>query len=314
MLNDLERHCLGLPRLGRPRLGLPTGSVPANDSVLDSPDFGWPGFLLSFALDAARQVRPLRFESLEGVVQFKADGSPVTSVEQDIERRLRLKVAAFAPDAQVVGEETGGRLPTVGEAVAVDPIDGTWALINRTENFSVTLALFRDGEPEFGVVLNPATGEAAYAARGGKTRVLQVPAFGEPAMGSDLPLQRVADDGLLVHLHPGPASRDLAAILMQAWRDREILLLRSVGGSPCLGLCDAAKGSFVYVNRWSDAPASPYDLAAGELILKGAGGVALDLDGNTVSLVRHAGPFVAAVDAAACARVVEILGAQPPVG
>ena len=295
-LTELERHCVS------------AGMAPSvEDSALRHGELGWQEFLVSFALEVGRWVRPLRLGDLKSVVEIKDDGSPVTPMEKEIEVQLRQRVASFAPDARVLGEETGGGLPEVGEAVAVDPIDGTWALINRTESFSVTLALFRDGEPEIGVVLNPATGELSYASRGEQPRLIQLPTFGEDATAYDLPLQRVTEGGLLVHLHPGPNSQDLAAVLMQSWRERKILLVRSVGGSPCLGLADAAKGTFIYVNRWSDAPACPFDLAAGELLIRGAGGIVLDLQGHEVSLVRHAGPFVAGVNREDCFRVVELL-------
>jgi fructose-1,6-bisphosphatase/inositol monophosphatase family enzyme len=74
-------------------------------------------------------------------------------------------------------------------------------------------------------------------------------------------------------------------------------MVRSPGGSPAWALLEAAKGSFVYVNLWSNRPAAAFDLAAACLLVRGSGGDVVDLDGKPINSVSHAGPFVAAVDA-----------------
>ncbi|MEM7583560.1 MAG: inositol monophosphatase family protein [Acidobacteriota bacterium] len=295
-LTSLERQCLDA-------LGRSEGWEPSDRSSRES----WTGLLLTVALEAAAVARSLRQAVLKEQIELKSDGTPVTRAEQQIETQIRRRVAAFDPRAAVLGEETGGELPASGIAVAIDPVDGTWALINRTETFAVTLAVYRDAKPWLGLVLSPTSGEVTYAARGERTRLLQLSTFGEPAIGCDLPLERAIEGGVLVNLHPASGNQDLVAALHRAWHDGELHMVRSPGGSPASALAEAAKGTFVYVNRWSRQPALPYDLAAGELLVRGAGGRVTDPDGHDVDLASHAGPFIAAVDDAARDRVAALV-------
>ena len=86
---------------------------------------GWLMFGLSVALEAGKSVREIRSRSLSEIVQFKDDGSPVSEVEKEIESLCRRRLQSFSPNAIMIGEESGGDLPTSGFAVAIDPIDGT---------------------------------------------------------------------------------------------------------------------------------------------------------------------------------------------
>ncbi len=254
----------------------------------------WTRFGLRAMLDAGRPLRAGRLGA--SGVEIKSDGSPVTRLELEIEERLAESLAAFEPDATLVGEELGGDLSNRGWSVAVDPVDGTWAFVSGTETFTTTLAVFRDGVPVLGMVSNPATGEIGYAAAGGPTRVLQLSVFGEDDRACTLPVPRADPGPVLVNLHPGRRSGPLVAALYEAWASNHVRMVRSPGGSPAWALLEAAKGSFVYVNLWSNRPASAYDLASGCLLVQGAGGEVTDLDGRPIDLVSHAGPFVAAVD------------------
>ncbi len=195
-----------------------------------------------------------------------------------------------------MGEETGGSLPETGLALAVDPVDGTWAFLSRTENIATTLAVFRDGNPFLGMVSNPATGEIAYATENGRTRIVQLSIFGEGDSAQSLPLSQSDGAAVLVNIHPGRSSGPVIARLYEAWSAGEVRMVRSPGGSPAWALLEAAKGSFVYANLWSKRPAEAFDLAAGCLLVQGAGGAVTDLDGSPIDPASHAGPFIATVD------------------
>ena len=265
----------------------------------------WLEFGLTTLLAACRRVRQERLASFE--VDYKGDGSPVTRIDQAVEREVIAGLKSFAPDAVVVGEECGGALPGSGMALAIDPIDGTWAFLNRLENIATTLAGFRDGEPFLGMVANPTTGEVAYAMEAGPTRLLQLSLYGDEDQALELPLVRADKGPVLVNLHPTRRGLPLLAELHAEWRAGELRMVRSPGGSPAWALLEAAKGSFVYANLWSKRPAEPYDLAAGVLLLRGAGGDVTDLDGQPIDLVSHSGPFVAGVDSEHRAVVTDLM-------
>lgn len=299
-LNELERSSLAAARGGAGSAFPMSERTPA----------AWIRFGLSMSLESGHRLREARLAAFDGV-DFKGDGSPVTKLEAAIEEQVAARLFTFAPEAVLVGEETGGKLPSTGLAIAVDPVDGTWAFLSRTENIATTLAAFRDGTPFLGMVSNPATGEIAYATEGNPTRLLQLSVFGEDDSAATLPLARADTGSVLVNVHPGRTAGPLLATLYGAWAGGDVRMVRSPGGSPAWALLEAAKGSFVYVNLWSKRPAEAFDLAAACLLVRGAGGEITDLDGTPIDLVSHAGPFVAAVDEDH-RRIVTELVRDPP--
>jgi fructose-1,6-bisphosphatase/inositol monophosphatase family enzyme len=208
----------------------------------------------------------------------------------------------------MVGEETGGTLPESGFAVAIDPIDGTWAFLNGTETYATTLGFFHDHEPFLGMVSNPATGEIGYATSEGTPRLLQLSLFGEADAACALPRPRPEPMPLLVNVHPSRHGSPLITALHEAWSRGEIHMVRSPGGSPAWALLEAAKGAFVYVNGWAKRPAEVYDLVAGVLLVRRAGGEVTDLEDRPIDMLHHHGPFVASIDAASREKVIEIVG------
>jgi fructose-1,6-bisphosphatase/inositol monophosphatase family enzyme len=296
LLNDLERRCLDAFRAGT---GHPSRA--REETTAD-----WISFGLDLLLHAGALVRAARLAQ-ETDMDYKSDGSPVTSLEERIEQELCSRLKDFSPGAVVVGEETGGALPSNGVAVAIDPVDGTWAFLSRTETLATVLAVFRDGVPFVGMVGNPATGEIGYAAREATTRLLQLSVMGEGDVASALPLPRLDSGVTLVSVQPGRSTAPVITKLYEAWQGDRIGFVRSPGGSPSWALLEAAKGNYVYVNLWGRHPAYAFDLAAGVLLVQGAGGEVTDMDGVPIDPVGHQGPFIAAVDDTARSQVSEIV-------
>lgn len=280
-LTPLEEACVAAARAGHDPDGLGGAD--------------WTSFALVAALRAAAALRASWSGVIGSAATRKLDGTPATPIEREVEERIRAAVAAYAPDATVVGEEAGGELPDRGWAVAVDPVDGTWAFLNGTEQFSTTLAVFRDGEGVVGVVAAPAIGEVAYAPAGSAARLIRLGLLDEPDQADDLPLAIDPEQVLLVNLHPTRVAPGLVRDLQRAWAGGEIRALRSPGGSPAWGMVEAAKGRYTYANLWMRRPADPFDLTAGALVVRAAGGEVLDLDGMPIDAPRHSGPFVAGI-------------------
>ncbi len=84
-------------------------------------------------------------------------------------------------------------------------------------------------------------------------------------------------------------------------------MVKLPGGSPLWAMLEAAKGSFVYVNLWSRRAAHPYDLAAGIMLVRGAGGEVIDLAGTAIETTNHKGPFIAGLDRDARRKVAAIV-------
>ncbi len=275
-------------------------------SNIDDP-VEWLQLGLSLILKTGSIIRKLRLQPLKNQIHFKEDGSPVTRDEEQIELFVRQSIARFHPDVKMLGEESGGQIPSSGLAVAIDPIDGTWALLNRMETCATSLVFLRDLEPFLGMVLNPVTGELGYAFSNRRTRLLQFSMFGEQDMGYDLPLESVRSNSLLINVHPSRKGAKLMDRLFRLWNQSGLDMVKMSGGSPSFALLEAAKGSFNYINLWSDQPAAAYDLLAGILLVRGAGGEVTDISGKPIKNIGHSGPFVAGVDEKVRLKVTKII-------
>jgi fructose-1,6-bisphosphatase/inositol monophosphatase family enzyme len=267
----------------------------------------WLKFGIRFLLDAGHVLRPARFSPLNDSVEFKADGSPSLAMEREIEINLKQRLKRFAPEAEVVGEEGGGALKLDGVFVAIDPVDGTWSLLNRCETHTTSLAFFENGRLFLGMVLNPVTGELAYALEENPGRLIQLSLFGEHDNAVELPLSQPSSDKPLVNVHPGRMAGRLVGRMFDAWSRDEISMVKAPGGSPAWALLEAAKGVFTYVNTWPGKPADPFDLAAGISLVRGAGGEVLGLDGAPAGMLDHQGPFVAGVDQKNISAILSVL-------
>ena len=277
------------------------------DSKRERDESEWLIFGLRFIFDTLRDLRRIRFTDFADEVSIKKDGSPVSTIEERVESLLRQRVKEFDPTATVVGEEFGGEISRTGISLAIDPIDGTWSFVNRAETFATTMALFRRGEAELAFIANPATGEIAYAGRRFNARLLQLGLAQEPTRGYDLPLPPSSESGLLVNLHPGRHMGSANAALVDNWKAGNIQFVKSSGGSPVWSMLDAAKGVCTYVNLWPGRPADPFDLAAGLLLVRAAGGEVIDLSGDPVPTNGHSGPFVAGMDSGNLRRVADLI-------
>jgi fructose-1,6-bisphosphatase/inositol monophosphatase family enzyme len=285
-LTELERRCVD-----RLRSGADVTDGPSRSTAL-----GWLEFCIDRALEAGRRIRHARQSDLRAMVERKADGSPMTRLELVVEEGIVAHLKAFAPEASLVAEELGGILPEQGSALAVDPIDGTWAYLGRTEMAATSIAAFDDRVPVAAVLMNPATGELLYTARGTGTRLLQLSTFGEPHQGWDLPLPGEGPGRPIVNARLSSAKDSGAIALIEAWSDGRIGALRSARGSPAWGLASAAKGSSTYADSWIGSAAAAYDLAAAILLVRNAGGEVMDLSGRPVPAVGHTGTLVAGLD------------------
>jgi fructose-1,6-bisphosphatase/inositol monophosphatase family enzyme len=300
-LTPLEQGCLDAFR--RSGDGWPA-------DVRRDEDDGWIRFALAAVLHAGRIVRGLRMSPVTGQATFKSDDSPVTAQEREIEEEIRARLSRFCPDAVFMGEESGGVVEPRGISVAVDPVDGTWALLNRMSTCAIVIAAFRDGRPFLGVVANPATGEMAYSVADRVTRLIQFDWVGEHHRAADLPLDRVKPSSTLVNVHPSRGAGPLLERLMTGWQSSEVQMLRMEGGSPAAALLEVAKGSFVYVNLWDKRASEPFDLVAGVMLVRNAGGQVVDLNGRDIESSSHAGPFVAGVDDHAREQVLSVVASM----
>ncbi len=129
--------------------------------------------LLEFALDAAREAGHIirngwntSFEIFE-----KGDGGDlVTEIDLAVESALFKKIGAKHPTHYLLGEESGGNIPLdKGYLWVIDPVDGTTNFSHHFPFIAVSIGLLYLGEPIVGVVYNPISEELFTAFKGGGT-------------------------------------------------------------------------------------------------------------------------------------------------
>src|ERR1700677_3144481 len=114
--------------------------------------------MVAAAVEAGRAAHEIYIAGFE--VQRKADHSPVTQADHAAEAIILARLRQAAPEVPIVAEEevAAGRLPAFGsQFFLVDPLDGTKEFIQRIGDFTVNIALIRDGVPIMGVVYAPVT-------------------------------------------------------------------------------------------------------------------------------------------------------------
>jgi 3'(2'), 5'-bisphosphate nucleotidase len=212
----------------------------------------------------------------------KSDESPVTAADHAAEAIILEALARLAPDIPVVAEEevAAGRTPEVGDRFfLVDPLDGTKEFIKRGSDFTVNIGLIEGGEPTLGVVFAPARSELYSGdVRSGEAWLEQR----EPGA------KRSSEPRSIRVRSPGAA---LAAVASKSHDTPETeAYLKKVGvaervsiGSS-LKFCLLASGQADLYPR--PAPTCEWDTAAGDAVLRAAGGKVYALDGSTFSYAK----------------------------
>ncbi|WP_243041788.1 inositol monophosphatase family protein [Dyella sedimenti] len=118
------------------------------------------------AAEAAAEV--LRYYWRRGVeVELKSDDTPVTVADREAELAIREILQLALPQASIYGEEFGRDGHDHEWLWLVDPLDGTKSFVRRTPFFSSQIALMHRGELVLGVSSAPIYGETMWASRDG---------------------------------------------------------------------------------------------------------------------------------------------------
>lgn len=208
-----------------------------------------------------------RLESL--TVSNKKPSDFVSEADRDAERTVYEILNADFPDYSAHLEEAGHIEGRDSEHCwIVDPLDGTTNFLRGLPFFSVSIALARKGRPIAGVVVNPPLGEMFVAAIDRSTTLNGR----EVNVASERPMaQRLLGTGLPFGDKPGQeeAASELVAPMKATAGIRRL-------GSAALDLAYVACGRF---DAFWEHDLSPWDVAAGIVLVRQAGGVVTRLDG-----------------------------------
>lgn len=200
----------------------------------------------------------------------------VTEYDLAVENFLKEKLPPLLPGSTFFGEEEAENAsPLQGWAFIVDPIDGTTNFVRGLKQSAVSVALAHDGAVEYGVVYDPFKNEL-FSAQKGRGAYLN----GQPIHVSSRPLS----EGVF---GMGTAIYD-RKFLAPTMRVTEQLFRRSCDfrrlGAASLDLCDVACGRLELFFEYS---LSPWDHAAGGLMVTEAGGCLSTLEGGPMDYAKR---------------------------
>jgi myo-inositol-1(or 4)-monophosphatase len=216
--------------------------------------------------------------------ELKSAVDPVTQVDRDAEDAIRAVILSHFPTDEILGEEGGGQGWEDGRVWIVDPLDGTVNYVHRVPQVAVSVALWENGEPLVGVIIDVARNDEYVAIKNGGASL-----NGDPLVVSATPS---LDVSLVVTGFPYDRREHARAYLAVV----EQVMLRSMGtrrlGAAALDLAWVASGRFdAYWEHGGAHGVQPWDLAAGALLVTEAGGVFTDHVGRINRL--EASAFVA---------------------
>jgi myo-inositol-1(or 4)-monophosphatase len=236
--------------------------------------------LLNVMIGAARKAaRPLQrdFGEVEKLqVSLKGPANFVTAADRRAEETLRAELTRARPGYGFLGEE-GGRHQGSDQTHTwiVDPLDGTTNFLHGIPQFAISIALERSGTIVAGLVYNPASDELFTAERGKgaflndqRLRVAGRKRLAEAVVACGLPHYGHGDIAL--------GQRELVAV------QEKVAGLRRFGAAS-LDLAFLAAGRF---DGYWERSLSPWDMAAGLLLVREAGGFVTDLDGGDAMFAK----------------------------
>jgi len=260
---------------------------------------------LEAALAAADEAGRILRRHYEGGTEHweKAKDDPVTLADLESDRAIGERLRAAFPADAILSEETvsdpGRSLKR--RAWIVDPMDGTKEFVARIPEFAVSIALVEDGEPVVGVILNPAAGRAVAAMRGAGAFSAD---WGAGGLGVRRPVHvsgcRTLSEAVVI------ASRtEISRGKFEPYAGwfREIRAVGSIAWK--LGCIACGEGDL----NVSVAPKNEWDVCAGDLLVREAGGVYVDFEGRP-RRYNQADPLIESFMAAGPATLVDAFCAR----
>jgi len=245
------------------------------------------------AMDAALEAGriAMRYFGKHPEWHRKADHSPVSEADLAVDEALRKRLRHARPDYGWLSEETADSEERLScrRVWVLDPVDGTRGFLRGDPDWCVSLALVEDGRPVIGIIHAPVRGHT-WAAMAGRGAALD----GRPIRVSDL---RTLEGAHLI----GPRSIHDRRMWERPWPKVKVTKL------PSLALRLAHVASAEADGMLAPGCKCDWDIAAGDVIVREAGGVVTDARGETILYNRRdTRPFgVVAANAELHAQIME---------
>lgn len=233
--------------------------------------------ITGFAVHLAKESGKVQKEHYQKrfEIRYKGETNIVTDVDIACQERIVALIKERYPSDNIIAEEKENVLDMPGNAWIVDPIDGTTNYAHSYPFFCTSVAYQLEGDVVAGAVYNPIFDELFYASKGGGAYF-----NGQRVVVSEVSVMKKAllSTGFPYDLATNPENNidHFIRFLYEAQAIRR-------DGSAALNLCYVACGRFD--GHW-EMKLNPWDIAAGALIVREAGGILTGLSGETFDIYQ----------------------------
>ncbi|MEP0203294.1 MAG: inositol monophosphatase family protein [Halioglobus sp.] len=232
--------------------------------------------MVNIALRAARKVGEQIVRASDDLdhleVKSKSLNDFVSEVDLTAEQEIKYQLQKAYPDHAVLGEESG--LTGAEDADycwIIDPLDGTTNFVRGIPHYAVSIACLHKGKLEHAIIVDPVRREEFTASRGRgaqlngrRIRVSKRPSLDGALLGTGIPFKDHCDDKL------APYSKSIEILAGQCAGIRR-------AGAASLDLAYVAAGR---LDAFWEIGLAKWDIAAGALLIREAGGLVADINGS----------------------------------
>jgi histidinol phosphatase-like enzyme (inositol monophosphatase family) len=221
-------------------------------------------FLTELATTSGEYIRPY-FGQTSLVVELKSDQTPVTAADRGAEELIRGMIGHKFPTHGIIGEELGNENEDAEFVWVLDPIDGTKSFITGVPLWGTLIALLHEGQPVLGCIHQPILSQLMIG--DGTTTTLNGRPVHTRATTQMSDSTLLTSDPVNIRNRMGPGTNNFLAQakLFRTWGD-------------CYGYLLVAAG---HAEIMIDPIMNPWDIAALVPVIRGAGGVITDWNGDS---------------------------------
>ena len=205
------------------------------------------------------------------IKEIKEDNTPVTNGDLEVNKILVNKIGELTPEIPIISEETSKNkdIKDLSNFWLIDPIDGTFDYINNREEFTLNAALIINKIPTIGIINAPSKKRLFYSFAEKNSYELK---------DKEKIILNCAKKTKKNEIKAVSYSDNLKPIISDIHKKVGVTEHKKMKSS--LKFCVIATGEYdLYV---AEPRASEWDIAAGHAILKNAGGIITDLQGNEI--------------------------------
>lgn len=233
-------------------------------------------FTMSMIKEAGERIQQSFEKTLN--VQTKSNRNDlVTNIDKETEQYLISKINERFPEHRILGEEGFGDdlKELAGVVWIIDPIDGTINFIHQQRNFAISIGIYENGIGKMGFIYDVVHGELYYAIKG------------KGAFLNDKPLTKLEE----VPISDAIIGINATWVTENRRIDPNILapLVRDVRGTRSYGSAaiEIASVAAGRIDAYITLRLSPWDFAAGLVLIEEVGGIAKTLKGEDIQLLKQ---------------------------